>query len=120
MIFPSTDRDGVAELGRRIYHEKIEPTLSPDDKDRFVVVDVNSGDYEIADRDIDAVLKLKERREPGRFYVVRVGRRAGYSLLTRFNHRLPCYIDAGRECNTDTTTLKDPLESAKLRESEER
>ena len=41
----------VAATGRAIYNEKIRDTLGPEDKGKVVVIDVNSGDYEIADKD---------------------------------------------------------------------
>lgn len=56
------DKSNVAAVGRAIYNEKILPTLGPEDKGRVVVIDVKSGDYEIADRHIDADSKLRKRR----------------------------------------------------------
>ena len=49
-------------IGRAIYHEKIRPTLGPECKGKIVVIDVKSGDYEIADRHITAAQRLRERR----------------------------------------------------------
>jgi hypothetical protein len=86
MISKATDRGDISALGCQIYHEQIEPTLSPDDRRRFVVIDVDSSDYEIADHDIDAVLKLKERRQPGRFYIMRIGYRAAYHFGATGTH----------------------------------
>lgn len=80
MISRTPQGSEIAELGEAIYHAQIEPTLSSSDQNRFVVIDVDSGDYEIADTDIAASLELMKRREPGRFYGVRVGHRAAYHL----------------------------------------
>ena len=49
-------------IGRAIYQEKIRPKLGPECKGKVVVIDVKSGDYEIADRHFDADSKLRERR----------------------------------------------------------
>jgi hypothetical protein len=84
MISQATHHNDISMLGQRIYREQIEPTLSADDKGRFVVIDVDSGDYEIADRDIEATMELMKRRQPGRFYGLRVGYNAAYRLGTRF------------------------------------
>lgn len=53
-------------IGRAIYQEKIRPQLGPEHKGKIVVIDVKSGDYEIADGPLrghlEAVQKLFERR----------------------------------------------------------
>ena len=49
-------------IGRAMYHEKIRPTLGPEHKGKVVVIDVKSGDYEIADRHITAARQLRKRR----------------------------------------------------------
>ena len=53
-------------IGRAIYQEKIRPTLGPEYKGKIVVIDIKSGDYEIADGPLkghlEAVRKLRERR----------------------------------------------------------
>ena len=58
MAFNKVDAPAI---GRAIYLEKIRPTLGPEHKGKIVVIDVKSGDYEIADRHIDADSKLRER-----------------------------------------------------------
>jgi hypothetical protein len=83
MISQASHHDDISQLGQKVYRERIEPMLSTNDKGRFVVIDVDSGDYEIADRDIDATMTLMKRREPGRFYGLRVGHKAAYRLGTR-------------------------------------
>ena len=42
--------------------EKIRPKLGPEHKGKVVVIDVKSGDYEIADRHMTAALRLRKRR----------------------------------------------------------
>ena len=58
--------DNAPAIGRAIYREKIHPTLGPEHKGKIVVIDVKSGDYEIADGPLkghlEAVRKLRERR----------------------------------------------------------
>ena len=54
--------DNAPAIGRAIYREKIHPTLGPEHKGKIVVIDVKSGDYEIADRHITAARRLRKRR----------------------------------------------------------
>ena len=48
------NEEDAPAIGRAIYREKIHPTLGPEHKGKIVVIDVKSGDYEIADRHITA------------------------------------------------------------------
>ena len=50
-------------IGHAIYREKIHPTLGPEHKGKVVVIDVKSGDYEIAGRHITAARRLRKRRQ---------------------------------------------------------
>lgn len=54
-----------AEVKRRaheIYEAQIRHRLAPGDEDRYVKIDVLSGDYEIGDNSAATRRKLKERR----------------------------------------------------------
>ena len=53
--------EDTAAIGRAIYREKIRPTLGPEYKGKVVVIDVKSGDYEIADRHFEAAKRLRQR-----------------------------------------------------------
>lgn len=56
------DNSNASAVGRAIYREKIHPTLGPEHRGKVVVIDVKSGDYEIADRHITAARRLRKRR----------------------------------------------------------
>ena len=55
------DLDEIARLGIDCLRRVIEPTLAPDDADRFVAIDVNSGAFEVDDDDYAAVTRLHAR-----------------------------------------------------------
>ena len=57
----------------------------------FVVIDVESGDYEVADGDAVATRRLLTRRPEAVTYAVRVGYRAAYSHTGGF--RMPLRHD---------------------------
>lgn len=76
-------------VGRAIYNEKIRNTLGPEDKGKVVVIDVNSGDYEIADKDITATERLRERRPDAYTWAERVGYPTVYRISSRV--RLPLH-----------------------------
>ena len=81
MAFNETDAPAI---GRAIYRERIRPTLGPEHKGKVVVIDVKSGDYEIADKDLVATRRLKERRPNAYTWAERVGYPAMYKMGARF------------------------------------
>ena len=66
-------REDASFAGRTIYKEKILPLLKADDKGKVVVIDVNSGDYEIDYDDAAAMFRLIERRPDAFTWSERVG-----------------------------------------------
>ena len=52
----------VKKRAHQIYEAKIRPQLAPGDEDRYVKIDVLSGDYEVGDNSAATRRKLKERR----------------------------------------------------------
>lgn len=72
--------EDAAVIGRGIYHEKIRPTLGPEYLGKVVVIDIHSGDYEIADKDIVATNRLLRRRPDAYTWAERVGSRVPYRI----------------------------------------
>ncbi len=72
--------DEVCDRGEQIYEEQIKPLVEPQENGKFIVIDVESGDYEIDDEEIDASQRLKERRPDSIRFLARVGCKATYHL----------------------------------------
>lgn len=70
----------VATKGKAIYQERIKPLVDPLHCGKFLVVDVETGDYEIGERMILASKKLRERKPEAITYGVRVGFLAAYRM----------------------------------------
>lgn len=70
----------VAKKGKAIYQERIKPLVDPLHCGKFLVIDVDTGDYEIGERMILASKKLRERRPEAITYGVRVGFLAAYRM----------------------------------------
>ena len=79
----------VAARGEAIYREQIQSQLAPASvaKGNFVVIDIESGDYEVDTADAVATRRLLDRRPNAVTYGVRVGHRAAYSHVGGF--RMP-------------------------------
>ena len=81
---------GNGRQGDAIYRDQILPEIEPPPKGTFVVIDIESGDYEIDERDLTATLRLLKRRPAAMTYAVRVGYRAPYrhtGILPTPTHR---------------------------------
>ena len=74
----------VTALGEAIYEKQIRTRIGPVEKGTFVVIDVESGDYEVDARDATATRRLLKRRPDAVTYGVRVGHRAAYSHVGGF------------------------------------
>ena len=81
----------IADKGEKIYAEAIKPLInSEQDRGNFVVIDVNTGDYEIDKRDAAASRRLRERRPDAVTYAVRVGRPTAYRIISmKVNRSIP-------------------------------
>lgn len=77
------DAAEVARRGRELYEHDVEPHVEPHHTGRFVVVDIDSGRYTLADHEVDAFRQARQQMPEGTFYLVRVGQCAA--------HRMGCH-----------------------------
>lgn len=79
---PSEDLSGpeIAKRGEAIYDEVIRPCIQPQDRGKHLVLDIISGEYEIADDDVTATQRMLARRPEGVLYGLRIGHAAAYRL----------------------------------------
>lgn len=86
MPYPGHTTEEIARRGRELYEKEIRRLVEPEHAGRFVVVDVTSGDYEVADEDLDASERLLGRRPDAMLYGQPVG--TGSSTSARIGGRL--------------------------------
>ena len=72
--------DEVCDRGERIYEERIKAQVEPRENGRFIVIDIESGDYEIADDGMDASRILRDRRPQSVRFGAKVGYPAAFNL----------------------------------------
>jgi len=68
----------IVERGQRIYDEQLRPQMERDHLGQFLVVDVLSGDFELAEEDIDASKRMLDRRPDALLCGIRIGEAAAY------------------------------------------
>jgi len=69
-----------AERGQALYDAEIRARVEEEHRGKFLILDVNTGDYEIDAEDITASERLLARRPDAVLFGVRVGYRAAYRL----------------------------------------
>ena len=70
------DKDEIARRGKDLYERRVRRKVEAQDANegRFLAIDVESGDYEIADDALGAGAGLRRRRPDATVYLMRVGR----------------------------------------------
>jgi hypothetical protein len=70
----------VARRGRQLYEERIRSRVEPAHDGRFLVVDVDSGEYALADDELEAFPRTREKTPEGVLFLIRVGHRAAHRI----------------------------------------
>ena len=73
-------KEEIARRGREIYEREIRPEVERDHDGRFLVVDITTGHYEIADDELTAFERAEKNNPDGSFFGLRVGRTAAHRL----------------------------------------
>lgn len=73
--YPRYSKEEFARRGDDIYERVIRPHLTVADEGKFVMIDIETGLYEIDDDEIAASDRLRARRPEAQMWMVRVGSR---------------------------------------------
>ncbi len=73
-------REETARLGKEIYQRDIRPLVEADHHGKVIAIDVDSGDYAVADTASAAAKRLRAERPDAGVWLMRVG----YPTLRRF------------------------------------
>lgn len=85
MTTPQTwTNSNLARTGREMYERDLRDKLETTARGKFVVIDVTSGDYEVAGDDLEASLALLARRPNALTWGVRIGSQVAYRVGFRF------------------------------------
>lgn len=72
--------DEIVRRGEEIYDRDIRASVEATNKGKSPVIDIETGDYEIADDDLTATERLLSRRPNAETYGLRVGHRTAYRI----------------------------------------
>jgi len=80
---PRYSKEEFARRGDAIYEKEILPKLTAQDTGKFLAIDIETGQYEIAADEMKAGNKLRRRLPEAQIWMVRIG----YSSTRRFGGR---------------------------------
>lgn len=74
-ITPHYSKEEFARRGDELYERKVRPNIDRNDEGKFVVIDIDTGDYEIDIDELDAYDRLIARHPEAQIWVMQVGSR---------------------------------------------
>lgn len=74
-------RDEIGRRGSEFYEADLKALLEPTSLDQFVAIDVETGEYEVAEEAHLAGEMLRKRLSDPQIFVARVGHRAAFHAL---------------------------------------
>ena len=77
---PKYSKDEISERAKKIYAEQIKALVEPEENGKFIVIDIESGDYEIHEKGLVASRRLRERRPDSVGFGGRVGYETAYHI----------------------------------------
>lgn len=72
--------DEIAERGQTVYEQEIRQKLEPDSRGKFLVVDIETGAYELDSDELVALKRARLKSPEGAFYILRIGHPTAYRL----------------------------------------
>ncbi len=64
---------GISELGEAIYDRLLRDRMEAEHMGKFVLIHVDTEDYEIDEDEVQAALRAQTRHPDGRWYAIRIG-----------------------------------------------
>lgn len=80
---PRYSKEEFAQRGELIYQTQIRPQVEAGNQGKIVAIDIETGDFEVANSPMLAVDKLYERKPDAQPWVIRIGHRAVFRFGSR-------------------------------------
>jgi hypothetical protein len=80
---PRYSKEEFAQRGDLIYQTQIRPQVEAGNHGKIVAIDIETGDFEIANDTMTATRRLRERLPDSQTWVVRIGYRAVHRFGSR-------------------------------------
>ena len=83
---PRYSQEEQARLGTELYEREIRARVEPENEGKIVAIDVDSGEYEIAEDTIEACARLRDRLPDAQPWVIRIGHEAVHRFGSRIGN----------------------------------
>jgi hypothetical protein len=80
MGHPRFTKEEIASRGRAIYEQELRARIEADNLDKFLIIDIETGDYEMDIDDFAASNRAHQKHPDGAFYGMRIGRRSSGTI----------------------------------------
>lgn len=80
MPHPRYSSHEIAQRGRQLYDEQLRAQVTPGNLGKFLVIDIETGDYEIDPEELAALRRAQAKHPEAPLYMVRIGDRTAYHL----------------------------------------
>lgn len=86
--FPQLSSQEITEKGERIYNEQLKTELEPGNIGKYVVIEVLTGKYFVAETADEAVTLGRKELPEGIFHLIKIGSSSAFSLGSRFLYQI--------------------------------
>ena len=83
----ATSPEEIARRGQEHYDRFLRAKIEPEHTGEFLVLDVETGEYELDEDEMAAIQRASTRHPDGQFYILRVGYRAAHCIGARAEAR---------------------------------
>ena len=80
MPHPRYASEEIVQRGQALYDQQLRAEVEPDHKGEFLVVDIESGKYELDVSELAALKRAKAKKPDAALYILRVGYSAAYRV----------------------------------------
>lgn len=85
---PRYTRNEIVQRGQALYDQQIRAMVEASHKGKFLVLDIETGEYEIDANELTALKRAKSKNPDAALYIMRVGyptayRLGGHSMVTQ-------------------------------------
>jgi len=89
MLRATMDRHELTRRGQAYYDQHLRAKLEPEENGKFLVLEVETGDYEVDDDEMAAIQRARAKHPQSVFFILRVGCRAAHRIRGGSLRRTP-------------------------------
>lgn len=80
MSHPRYSSEEIVRCGQALYEQQVRAQVEPSHKGKFLVLDIETGDYEVDVSEVAALKRAKGKNPDAPLYILRVGYATAYRV----------------------------------------